>query len=153
MSTDRGHELSARYCVMAVGCLSVPKFPEVPGLDEFTGPWYHTARWPEGGVDFTGQRVGVIGTGSSGIQAIPFLAEQARELTVFQRTPNYSLAAFNRPLDPARVAEVKANYRRCATPTATPSSASRSSGQPSRRWRSATTSGAPCTRSGGTAGT
>ncbi|CAL9445225.1 Phenylacetone monooxygenase [Actinosynnema sp. ALI-1.44] len=111
VSTDRGHELSARYCVMAVGCLSVPKFPEVPGLEEFTGPWYHTARWPEGGVDFTGQRVGVIGTGSSGIQAIPLLAEQARELTVFQRTPNYSLAAFNRPLDPARVAEIKANYR------------------------------------------
>ncbi|GAA0246139.1 NAD(P)/FAD-dependent oxidoreductase [Saccharothrix mutabilis subsp. mutabilis] len=111
VSTDRGHELSARYCVMAVGCLSVPKFPEVPGLDEFTGPWYHTARWPEGGVDLTGQRVGVIGTGSSGIQAIPLLAEQARELTVFQRTPNYSLAAFNRPLDPARVAEIKADYR------------------------------------------
>ncbi|GAA3463684.1 flavin-containing monooxygenase [Saccharothrix longispora] len=109
--TDRGHVVSARYCVMAVGCLSVPKFPEVPGLEAFTGPWYHTGTWPEGGVDFTGQRVGVIGTGSSGIQAIPLIAEQAAELTVFQRTPNFSFAAFNGPLDPDRVADVKANYR------------------------------------------
>jgi cation diffusion facilitator CzcD-associated flavoprotein CzcO len=109
--TDRGHEVSARYLITAVGCLSAPKYPEVPGLDRFSGPSYHTARWPEGGVDFGGQRVGVIGTGSSGIQAIPFLAEQARELTVFQRTPNFVFPAFNAPIDQQLVAETKANYR------------------------------------------
>ncbi|MDQ3787738.1 MAG: NAD(P)/FAD-dependent oxidoreductase [Actinomycetota bacterium] len=109
--TDRGHEVSARYCVMAVGCLSTPKFPEVPGLDRFSGPWYHTALWPEEPVDFGGQRVGVIGTGSSGVQVIPFLAEQARELTVFQRTPNYVFPAFNAPIDEQLVADTKANYR------------------------------------------
>ena len=109
--TDKGHEVSARYCVMAVGCLSAPKYPEAPGLDTFSGPWYHTGLWPENGVDFSGLQVGVIGTGSSGIQAIPFLAEQAQELTVFQRTPNFSLAAFNGPLDQEQVAGIKANYR------------------------------------------
>ena len=108
--TDQGHEVSARYCIVATGCLSVPKFPEVPGLDRFSGPWYHTALWPDGEVDFTGHRLGVIGTGSSGIQAIPLLAEQAADLTVFQRTPNYVLPAFNAPLDQGRVAEIKANY-------------------------------------------
>lgn len=109
--TDRGHEVAARFCVMAVGCLSVPKFPEVPGLETFSGPWYHTGLWPDGHVDFSGHRLGVIGTGSSGIQAIPLLAEQARELTVFQRTPNYVLPAFNSPLDPDVVTDIKANYR------------------------------------------
>ncbi len=109
--TDQGHEVSARYCIMATGCLSVPKFPEVPGLERFSGPWYHTGLWPEGPVDFSGQRLGVIGTGSSGIQAIPFLAEQADELTVFQRTPNFVLSAFNGPIDQDRVADIKANYR------------------------------------------
>jgi cation diffusion facilitator CzcD-associated flavoprotein CzcO len=109
--TDRGHEVSARFCIMAVGCLSTPKFPEVPGLEEFTGPSYHTALWPERQVDFSGQRLGVIGTGSSGVQAIPFLAEQASELTVFQRTPNYIFPAFNAPIDQQMVADTKANYR------------------------------------------
>ncbi len=108
--TDQGHEVSAQYCIMAVGCLSVPKYPEVPGLDKFSGPWYHTALWPDRQVDFSGHRLGVIGTGSSGIQSIPFLAQQARELTVFQRTPNYILSAFNAPLDPGLAAEIKATY-------------------------------------------
>jgi cation diffusion facilitator CzcD-associated flavoprotein CzcO len=110
--TDRGHEVSARYCVMAVGCLSVPKFPEVPGLEKFSGPWYHTGLWPRSPVDFSGQRVGVVGTGSSGVQAIPHLAEQAHELTVFQRTPNFVLPALNGPIDQDKVADTKANYRR-----------------------------------------
>lgn len=109
--TDQGHEVSARYCITAVGCLSAPKYPEVPGLETFSGPWYHTALWPEGHVDFSGHRLGVIGTGSSGVQAIPFLAEQAGELTVFQRTPNYVFPAFNSPIDQELVAETKANYR------------------------------------------
>lgn len=109
--TDQGHEVSARYCIMAVGCLSTPKYPEVSGLESFAGPAYHTALWPEGRVDFSGHRVGVIGTGSSGVQIIPFLAEQASELTVFQRTPNYIYPAFNSPIDPRLVADTKANYR------------------------------------------
>jgi cation diffusion facilitator CzcD-associated flavoprotein CzcO len=108
--TDRGHEVSAQFCIMAVGSLSVPKFPEVPGLEKFRGPWYHTGLWPEDPVDFSTHRVAVIGSGSSGIQITPLLAEQARELTVFQRTPHYSLAGFNAPLDRQRAAEVKANY-------------------------------------------
>ena len=108
--TDQGHEVSAQYLVLAVGSLSVPKFPEVPGLETFAGPSYHTGRWPKEPVDLGGKRVGVIGSGSSGIQVTPLLAEQAGALTVFQRTPHYSLAAFNQPLDPAQVAEVKAHY-------------------------------------------
>ncbi|PXY30808.1 flavin-containing monooxygenase [Prauserella flavalba] len=108
--TDRGHVVSARYCVLAVGCLSVPKAPEVPGLENFRGSWYHTSQWPEDDVDFSGQRVAVIGTGSSGIQAIPILAERAAELTVFQRTANFCLPTFNGPIDREMVSEIKATY-------------------------------------------
>ncbi|MGW4340665.1 flavin-containing monooxygenase [Rhodococcus koreensis] len=108
--TDRGDEVSARYCIMAVGCLSKPKALEIPGLESFAGDSYYTSSWPEKDVDFSGQRVGVIGTGSSGIQAIPILAERAAHLTVFQRTANFSLPAFNRPIDQELVAQVKENY-------------------------------------------
>ncbi|MFD0656277.1 flavin-containing monooxygenase [Thermocatellispora tengchongensis] len=108
--TATGEEASARFLVMATGCLSVSKRPEVPGLERFRGAWYHTGHWPHEGVDFTGQRVGVIGTGSSGIQAIPVIAEQAASLTVFQRTPNFSLPAHNGPLDPETQRARKANY-------------------------------------------
>ena len=111
VSTDRGDDLSARVVVMATGCLSTTKEPEVDGIGTFQGPTYHTGRWPHEGVDFTGQRVGVIGTGSSGIQSIPLIAEQAEHLTVFQRTPNFSTPAFNAPLDPEFVAARKANYQ------------------------------------------
>jgi cyclohexanone monooxygenase len=107
--TDRG-ELSGRFLVMATGCLSSANVPDLPGLDTFAGATYHTGRWPHEGVDFTGKRVGVVGTGSSGIQSIPILAEQALELTVFQRTPAYTVPAHNRPLDPDELAEIKANY-------------------------------------------
>ena len=81
---------------MASGCLSHSKLPEIPGSRRFKGPTYHTGHWPHEGVDFTGMRVGVIGTGSSGIQSIPVIAEQAAHLTVFQRTPNFSMPAGNR---------------------------------------------------------
>jgi cyclohexanone monooxygenase len=84
--------------------------PQIPGRESFAGDTYHTGRWPHAGVDFTGKRVGVIGTGSSAIQAIPVIARQARELVVFQRTPNYSIPANNKPLDPAEQAAVKADY-------------------------------------------
>ena len=100
IATDRGERLSAIYCIMATGCLSAPKQPDFKGLDSFQGDWYHTAYWPHEGVDFTGKRVGVIGTGSSGIQVIPIIAEQAAHLTVFQRTANFSVPARNGPIDP-----------------------------------------------------
>jgi cyclohexanone monooxygenase len=106
--TDRGDSVAARFCLMAVGCLSASKQPEIDGIEAFRGPTYHTGRWPHEGVDLTGLRVGVIGTGSSGIQSIPLIAEQAAHLTVFQRTPNFSMPAKNAPLDPEAVAARKA---------------------------------------------
>jgi len=96
--TDRGDELTARYYVMATGCLSMPKAAEVEGLERYRGDVYFTSRWPHEGVDFTGKRVAVIGTGSSGIQSIPLIAAQAEALTVFQRTPNFSIPAHNGPV-------------------------------------------------------
>ncbi len=109
VTTDTGETVTTQFCIMATGCLSVPKEPEVPGIDRFAGRIYHTARWPHDEVDFTGQRVGVIGTGSSGIQAIPELAGQAAQLTVFQRTANYSQPAHHAPLEPETKADRKAH--------------------------------------------
>ena len=110
VETDRGDRVAARFCIMATGCLSDAQVPDIPGRETFAGPWYHTGRWPHGGVDFTGQRVAVIGTGSSAIQSIPIIARQARHLFVFQRTPNYSMPAHNAPLDPEYERRVKASY-------------------------------------------
>ena len=110
VTTESGEKFSSRYCVMATGCLSSANDPEFPGRDQFEGDWYHTGRWPHEGVDLTGQRVAVIGTGSSAIQSIPILAEQAKQLTVFQRTPNYSVPAHNRPQDKEEEARIKATY-------------------------------------------
>ncbi|KHO21695.1 cyclohexanone monooxygenase [Mycolicibacterium setense] len=108
--TDRGDVVSARFCILAVGPLSNANIPAIAGLDSFAGDVYHTAHWPHEGVDFTGKRVGVIGTGSSGIQAIPCIAKEAAQLYVFQRTPNYSVPAGNIPLDDATRAAQKAGY-------------------------------------------
>ena len=105
-----GGVTTARFCVMATGCLSVPNWPRIPGLESFAGPTYHTGQWPHETVDFTGQRVAVIGTGSSAIQSIPIIAEQAAQLTVFQRTANYSIPARNAPLSLERVKAIKARY-------------------------------------------
>jgi cation diffusion facilitator CzcD-associated flavoprotein CzcO len=110
VTTDAGDDVEARYVVTAVGSISAANVPEIPGLEAFTGRWFHTGRWPHEGVDLTGLRVGVIGTGSTGMQLIPVVAQQAGELTVFQRTPNYSMPARNAPLDPAFIARVKATY-------------------------------------------
>jgi cation diffusion facilitator CzcD-associated flavoprotein CzcO len=120
IQTDDGASVSARFLIMATGCLSAAKVPDFKGLETFQGKSYHTSRWPHEGVDFTGQRVGVIGTGSSGIQVIPLVAEQASHLFVFQRTPSFSVPARNAPLDPAYVARMKetyAEYRRKARET------------------------------------
>jgi cyclohexanone monooxygenase len=97
---EAGQRVSGRFLIMASGSLSMPKLPEIPGIHNFKGNIYHTGAWPHEGVDFTGRRVGVIGTGSSGIQAIPAIARQAQQLVVFQRTPNFSVPAWNEPLKP-----------------------------------------------------
>jgi cyclohexanone monooxygenase len=110
VSTDAGDAVSARYCVLAVGNLSSVKRPDVAGLESFLGEWYHTAQWPAGGVEFEGKRVGVVGTGSTAIQAVPQIAKQAAGVYVFQRTPNYSMPARNRPLAPGELQEVVRGY-------------------------------------------
>src|SRR5271154_5488559 len=109
VTTNRGEAVSARYVVMATGCLSVPKDGELVGAETFKGPSWHTGRWPKEGVDFTGKTVAVIGTGSSAIQSIPQIAAQATHVTVFQRTPNFSVPAHNGPIDPALEAGWGAN--------------------------------------------
>lgn len=109
--TDSGDTCIATFCLMAVGCLSVPKDVDVPGLEDYTGPIHRTSSWPEDGVDFSGLKVAAVGTGSSGVQAIPEIAKQAGRLTVLQRTANFVIPARNHKLDPAYVADVKANYR------------------------------------------
>jgi cyclohexanone monooxygenase len=111
IGTDRGERFRARFFVLATGCLSSANTPAFEGLEDFAGEVLHTGRWPHEEVDFAGLRVGVIGTGSSAIQSIPIIAEQAAHLTVFQRTPNYTIPAHNAPLDRELEREVKASYR------------------------------------------
>ena len=110
LETDSGDAISAQFCILATGCLSSANTPDFEGIEDFGGEQFHTGRWPHEGVDFTGKRVGVIGTGSSAIQSIPLIAEQAERLYVFQRTPNYSVPAHNGPLDPAMQERIKAEY-------------------------------------------
>ena len=117
LRTGSGDEISCRFYVMATGCLSMPKVPDVPGADNFKGETYLTSKWPHQGVDFTGKRVAVIGTGSSGIQSIPLIAQQAAQVTVFQRTPNFSIPARNGATPPPRHAQLladRAAYRHAA---------------------------------------
>ncbi len=110
VTTDDGARYAARYLVMATGCLSSANLPEIPGRDTFDGALYHTGQWPHTPVDFSAQRVAVVGTGSSAIQSIPLIAKQAAGLWVFQRTASYSVPAHNAPLAPAYEAAVKADY-------------------------------------------
>ena len=99
VTTDDGAVTTARYFITAVGCISTTNLPPWPGLETFQGDWYHTGAWPHEPVDFTGKRVAVIGTGATGVQAIPEIAKQAEHLYVFQRTPNYDIPARNHPID------------------------------------------------------
>jgi cyclohexanone monooxygenase len=110
IETDAGETISARFCIMATGCISSAQIPDFDGLSKYQGETYHTGHWPHEGVDFTGRRIAVIGTGSSGIQAIPVLAEQAAHVTVFQRTPNYSLPCRNGPMTEDYARGWKDNY-------------------------------------------
>ena len=109
VETEAGERMSAQFLVTAVGCLSAANVPDIPGRDSFQGEWRHTGNWPHEGVDFTGKRVGLVGTGSTGVQATPVIAEQAAHLTVFQRTPNYSVPARNGPLTSEFKRHVKEN--------------------------------------------
>jgi cyclohexanone monooxygenase len=108
--TDRGDVARAPFCIMATGNLSTPRVPDFAGIGSFKGRWYHSGLWPREGVDFSGLRVGVIGTGSSGVQMIPLIAAAARHLHVFQRTANFSLPARNGPMDPEIEQTHKAEY-------------------------------------------
>jgi cyclohexanone monooxygenase len=110
IETDRGDQVKAKFCIMAVGCLSATNHPAFAGREHFRGPIYHTGEWPHEGVDFTGLRVGVIGTGSSAVQSIPIIAQQAAALTVFQRTATYSVPAWNEKLTPEYRKAIKADY-------------------------------------------
>ena len=110
LETDRNEKVSSRYCVFATGCLSSSNVPQFEGVEAFKGLSYHTGRWPHEGVDFSGLRVGVIGTGSSAIQSIPEIAKEASQLTVFQRTANYTIPARNSELTEDYVSSIKADY-------------------------------------------
>jgi cation diffusion facilitator CzcD-associated flavoprotein CzcO/acetyl esterase/lipase len=117
LRTSAGEEVTCRFYVAATGCLSLPKKPDIEGVDRFRGEVYFTGRWPHEKVDFTGKRVAVVGTGSSGIQCIPLIAREAAQLTVFQRTANFSCPAWNGPEDPERLARFASDrngYRHAA---------------------------------------
>jgi cyclohexanone monooxygenase len=110
VTTSDGKTVTAKYVVLATGCLSNARMPDIKGLSDFRGQVYHTGHWPHGQVDFTGLRVGVIGTGSSAIQSVPVIAAQAKHLTVFQRTANFSIPARNAALTPEERDSFRANY-------------------------------------------
>ena len=129
VETDKGQRIVARFVITAMGCLSSPNTPKIPGLADFAGPTYHTGNWPHEGVDFTGKTVGVIGTGSSAIQSIPIIAQQAKHLTVFQRTANYTIPAHNRPLDPGLCARGEGELSRDAQAGEDPAGGHRSQDQ------------------------
>jgi cation diffusion facilitator CzcD-associated flavoprotein CzcO len=109
VKTSKG-EAIARFCVMATGCLSTTNTPDVPGIKTYAGEVFHTGNWPKDGVDFTDKTVGILGTGSSAIQSIPIIAQQAKHLYVFQRTPNFSVPAANGPTNQQEARDIKARY-------------------------------------------
>ena len=110
ITTDKGDRVTCKYFITGIGCLSSGQIPNIPGRDSFQGASYHTSTWPHEGVDFTGKRVGIIGTGSSGIQSIPVIAQTAGHLYVFQRTPQYTLPARHGTVDKAVLDEIKTRY-------------------------------------------
>ena len=110
VTLESGQQARAQFLFTAIGILSAHTLPAIPGLDSFTGPAYHTARWPHTPVDFTGKRVGIIGTGATAIQAIPEIAKQAKQLTVFQRRPNWAAPLHNARISKAEMEEIKSRY-------------------------------------------
>jgi len=118
VTLESGETATARFLITAVGILSAPTLPRIPGIESFRGPAYHTGQWPHAPVDFNGKRVGIIGTGATAIQAIPEIAKQAKQLTVFQRRPNWAAPLHNAKIGKAEMAAIKARYAdiyaRCA---------------------------------------
>jgi len=110
--TAAGDVFFSRFCIMATGCLSSTNLPDFEGRDDFQGEAYHTGTWPHDSVDFSGKRVGIIGTGSSSIQSIPIIAASCAHLTVFQRTPNYAIPAHNGPIDEGYAPRYQSALRR-----------------------------------------
>ena len=110
IETDQGDRVLARYFITGIGCLSAGQIPDIAGLDSFDGDWYHTGAWPHEGVDLAGKRVGVVGTGSSGVQSIPVIAKQAGHVTVFQRTPQYMIPARHGTVTPEFLDDIKGRY-------------------------------------------
>lgn len=110
IATDTGDHVNAQYLITGVGCLSAPNLPAFKGLERFQGEWYHTGEWPHEPVDFTGKRVGLIGTGATGIQVVPEVAPVAEHLYVFQRTPNFAIPGRNRPLSQEEMERIRASY-------------------------------------------
>jgi cation diffusion facilitator CzcD-associated flavoprotein CzcO len=109
-TTDTGERITSPYLIMATGALSASRVPDVPGLDDFHGRWFHTGRWPHEPIDFTGRRVALVGTGSTGVQALPVIADMAASVTVFQRTPKFVLPAVNVPMTEEDARPVKETY-------------------------------------------
>lgn len=112
LQTDSGQRVSAQFLICAAGTLSATNLPNIPGINDFAGECYHTGRWPPEAVSFAGKRVGVLGTGSSAVQAIPHIAESAAHLTVFQRTPQYCIPARNGPIDADYLKEVQSEWKK-----------------------------------------
>ncbi|MBL4865157.1 MAG: NAD(P)/FAD-dependent oxidoreductase [Pseudomonadales bacterium] len=110
VKTDQGDTYTCKYCIMATGCLNEPNYPGFKNADSFKGDIYHTAQWPREGVDLTGKRVAIVGCGSSGVQTIPELAKQAKELIAFQRSPVFTFPARNAPMNPKFLAQAKVDY-------------------------------------------
>ncbi|PKB62291.1 MAG: cyclohexanone monooxygenase [SAR202 cluster bacterium Ae2-Chloro-G3] len=111
VETDQGNLVTSQFLITGIGCISSGNVPSIKGLDSFQGEWYHTGSWPHEKVEFAGKRVAVIGTGSSGVQSIPVIAGQAEHLTVFQRTPQYTIPARHGTIDRKYLEEVvKPNY-------------------------------------------
>jgi cation diffusion facilitator CzcD-associated flavoprotein CzcO len=110
VSTDAGEAFTCKYFISAMGMISEPVIPKLAGRDRFKGPIFHSARWPQEGLDYAGKRIGIIGAGASTVQMVPVLAETAGSVTVFQRTPNYILPAMQQPMTPEWEKEIKGNY-------------------------------------------
>lgn len=110
VKTDTGETYRCKYFISGMGMISEPMIPNIPGMDRFKGPLFHSLRWPEEGLDYAGKRVGIIGAGATTVQMLPVVAETAASVTVFQRTPNYVLPAMQKPMTPEWEREIKGNY-------------------------------------------
>lgn len=110
VTTGTGETYTCKYFISGMGMISEPMIPKITGLDRFEGPMFHSSRWPQGGLDYAGKRIGIIGAGASTVQMLPVLAETAGSVTVFQRTPNYILPAMQKPMTPEWEKDIKDNY-------------------------------------------